>query len=81
MLENTKGGIKYDTVMKELDNQLEKHLNMTYTNNADFNEVIKELIKNNQVSTSSSNSTATTTDLTVYTDSQNSEELNMDYGI
>ena len=53
---------------------------MTYTNNADFNEVIKELIKNNQVSTSSSDSTATT-DLTVYTDSQNSDELNMDYGI
>lgn len=47
MLENTKGGIKYDTVMKELDNYLEKNLNMTYTNNADFNEVIKELIKNN----------------------------------
>lgn len=53
---------------------------MTYTNNADFNEVIKELIKNNQASTSSSDST-TTTDLTVYTDNQNSEELNMDYGI
>ena len=80
MLENTKGGIKYDTVMKELDNQLEKYLNMTYTNNTDFNEVIKELIKNNQVSTSSSNSTATT-DLTVYTDSQNAEELDTDYGI
>ena len=80
MLENTKGGIKYDTVMKELDNQLEKYLNMTYTNNTDFNEVIKELIKNNQVSTSSSNSTATT-DLTVYTDTQNAEELDTDYGI
>ena len=79
MLENTKGGIKYDTVMKELDNQLEKYLNMTDTNNTDFNEVIKELIKNNQVSTSSSNST--TTDLTIYTDSQNAEELNTDYGI
>ena len=59
---------------------LEKYLNMTYTNNADFNEVIKELIKNNQVSTSSSNSNATT-DLTIYTDSQNAEELNLDYGI
>ena len=80
MLENTKGGIKYDTVMKELDSQLEKHLNMTYTNNADFNEVIKELIKNNQVSTPPSDSTATT-NLTVYTDSQNVEELNTDYGI
>lgn len=46
MLENTKGGIKYDTVMKELDNSLEKYLNMTYSNNTDFNEIIKELIKN-----------------------------------
>ena len=81
MLENTKGGIKYDTVMKELDNQLEKYLNITYTNNADFNEVIKELIKNNQISTSSSNSTTTDTNSTIYTDSQNAEELNLDYGI
>lgn len=58
MLENTKGGIKYDTVMKELNNSLEKYLNMTYSNNTDFNEIIKELIKNQQTA-GSTNNTAT----------------------
>ena len=81
MLENTKGGIKYDTVMKELDNQLEKYLNITNTNNADFNEVIKELIKNQQTTSSSNNTTTQSTDISIYTDTQNTDELNMDYGI
>lgn len=81
MLENTKGGIKYDTVMKELDNQLEKYLNITNTNNADFNEVIKELIKNQQTTSSSNNTTTQSTDISIYTDTQNADELNMDYGI
>ena len=81
MLENTKGGIKYDTVMKELDNSLEKYLNMTYSNNADFNEIIKELIKNQQTTSSSNNTTTQSTDISIYTDTQDADELNMDYGI
>lgn len=81
MLENTKGGIKYDSVMKELDNQLEKNLNMTYTNNADFNEIIKELIKNQQTTSSTNNTATQSTDISIYTDTQNADELNMDYGI
>ncbi len=81
MLENTKGGIKYDTVMKELDNSLEKYLNMTYSNNTDFNEIIKELIKNQQTTSSSNNTTTQSTDISIYTDTQNADELNMDYGI
>ena len=81
MLENTKGGIKYDTVMKELDNSLEKYLNMTYSNNTDFNEIIKELIKNQQTTSSSNNITTQPTDISIYTDTQNTDELNMDYGI
>ena len=75
MMENTKGGIKYDTVMKELDNQLEKYLNITNTNNSDFNEVIKELIKNN------SNSSSTNNDTQNFSESQNLNEINIDYGI
>lgn len=81
MLENTKGGIKYDTVMKELDNSLEKYLNMTYSNNTDFNEIIKELIKNQQTASSTNNTTTQSTDISIYTDTQNTDELNMDYGI
>lgn len=81
MLENTKGGIKYDTVMKELDNSLEKYLNMTYSNNTDFNEIIKELIKNQQTASSTNNTTTQSTDISIYTDTQNANELNMDYGI
>lgn len=81
MLENTKGGIKYDTVMKELDNSLEKYLNMTYSNNTDFNEIIKELIKNQQTASSTNNTTTQSTDISIYTDAQNADELNMDYGI
>lgn len=81
MLENTKGGIKYDTVMKELDNSLEKYLNMTYSNNTDFNEIIKELIKNQQTASSTNNTTTQSTDISIYTDTQNADELNMDYGI
>lgn len=81
MLENTKGGIKYDSVMKELDNQLEKNLNMTYTNNTDFNEIIKELIKNQQTTSSTNNTATQSTDISIYTDTQNADELNMDYGI
>lgn len=81
MLENTKGGIKYDTVMKELDNSLEKYLNMTYSNNTDFNEIIKELIKNQQTASNTNNMTTQSTDISVYTDTQNVDELNMDYGI
>lgn len=81
MLENTKGGIKYDTVMKELDNSLEKYLNMTYSNNTDFNEIIKELIKNQQTASSTNNTATQSTDISIYTDTQNADELNMDYGI
>lgn len=81
MLENTKGGIKYDTVMKELDNSLEKYLNMTYSNNTDFNEIIKELIKNQQTVSSTNNTATQSTDISIYTDTQNADELNMDYGI
>lgn len=81
MLENTKGGIKYDTVMKELDNSLEKYLNMTYSNNTDFNEIIKELIKNQQTVSSTNNTATQSTDISIYTDTQNANELNMDYGI
>lgn len=81
MLENTKGGIKYDTVMKELDNSLEKYLNMTYSNNTDFNEIIKELIKNQQTASNTNNTTTQSTDISIYTDTQNADELNMDYGI
>lgn len=81
MLENTKGGIKYDTVMKELDNSLEKYLNMTYSNNTDFNEIIKELIKNQQTTSSTNNTPTQSTDISIYTDTQNADELNMDYGI
>lgn len=81
MLENTKGGIKYDTVMKELDSQLEKYLNMTYSNNTDFNEIIKELIKNQQTVSSTNNTATQSTDISIYTDTQNADELNMDYGI
>lgn len=81
MLENTKGGIKYDTVMKELDNSLEKYLNMTYSNNTDFNEIIKELIKNQQTTSSTNNTATQSTDISIYTDTQNADELNMDYGI
>ena len=78
MLENTKGGIKYDTVMKELDNQLGKYLNMTYGNNADYNDLIKELIKNNN---SSSTIPSTNNDTKIFTETQISNELNVDYGI
>ena len=78
MLENTKGGIKYDTVMKELDNQLGKYLNMTYGNNADYNDLIKELIKNNN---SSSTISSTNNDTKIFTETQISNELNVDYGI
>lgn len=78
MLENTKGGIKYDTVMKELDNQLGKYLNMTYGNNADYNDLIKELIKNNN---SSSTISSTNNDTKIFTETQISNELNIDYGI
>ena len=78
MLENTKGGIKYDTVMKELDNQLGKYLNMTYGNNADYNDLIKELIKNNN---SSSTISSTNNDTKIFTEMQISNELNVDYGI
>ena len=81
MLENTKGGIKYDTVMKELNNSLEKYLNMTYSNNTDFNEIIKELIKNQQTASSANNTATQSTDISIYTDTQNANELNMDYGI
>lgn len=81
MLENIKGGIKYDTVMKELDNSLEKYLNMTYSNNTDFNEIIKELIKNQQTASSTNNTATQSTDISIYTDTQNADELNMDYGI
>lgn len=81
MLENTKGGIKYDTVMKELNNSLEKYLNMTYSNNTDFNEIIKELIKNQQTAGSTNNTATQSTDISIYTDTQNANELNMDYGI
>ena len=78
MLENTKGGIKYDTVMKELDNQLGKYLNMTYGNNADYNDLIKELIKNNN---SSSTISSTNNDTKIFTETQISNELNVYYGI
>ena len=71
-------GIKYDTVMKELDNQLGKYLNMTYGNNADYNDLIKELIKNNN---SSSTISSTNNDTKIFTETQISNELNVDYGI
>ena len=37
MIENAKGGIKYDTVMKELEEQLKKYSNITNSNNTAFN--------------------------------------------
>ena len=78
MLENTKGGIKYDTVMKELEDQLKKYLNMTYGSNEDYNDLIKELIKNNN---SSSTTSSTNNDTKIFTETQISNELNVDYGI
>lgn len=74
MIENSKGGIKYDTVMKELEEQLKKYSNITNSNNTAFNEVIQELI-NNQDSSSINNNTEN------FSESQISNKINLDYGI
>ena len=51
---------------------------MTYGNNADYNDLIKELIKNNN---SSSTISSTNNDTKIFTETQISNELNVDYGI
>ena len=68
MIENSKNGIKYETVLKELDQAYDKYHNIT-SNNTDFNEVLNDLFN------SSSSNTIT------YTDTQDSSILNTDYGI
>lgn len=68
MIENSKNGIKYETVLKELDQAYDRYHNMT-SNNTDFNEVLNDLFN------SSSGNTTT------YTDTQDSSILDTDYGI
>lgn len=55
MIENSKDGIKYETVLKELDQAYEKYRGMT-SNNTDFNEVLNDLFNS-----------ASSNDSTVYT--------------
>ena len=68
MIENSKNGIKYETVLKELDQAYDKYRNMT-SNNTDFNEVLNDLFN------------SSSSDTTTYTDTQDSSVLDTDYGI
>ena len=67
-IENSKNGIKYETVLKELDQAYDKYRNMT-SNNTDFNEVLNDLFN------------SSSSDTTTYTDTQDSSVLDTDYGI